>query len=211
MGIILPILLIIFSYLIGSIPFGVIVGKLRGIDIRNCGSHNIGATNAMRTLGPIWGFIVWFLDMIKASVFVIITLYFFHYQNDFFKIEIHPLVYGMCGALGHLFPIYLKFKGGKGVSSFIGVILVYSWPHAILCLSVFTIVVAITKYVSLGSCLAAISLLISFLIYPYVEIEFILFTIIAATLLISKHIPNIKRLINGTENKINFKKNKSAN
>lgn len=210
MGTIIPILMIILSYLVGSIPFGYLIGKLKGVDIRNCGSRNIGATNAMRTLGTAWGILVWFLDMMKASVFVIITLYIFHYQNDFFTLEIHPLVYGMCGSLGHLFPIYLKFKGGKGVSCFIGVVLVYSWPHALLCLGIFALIVIITRYVSLGSCIATVSLFISYLIYPNVEIEFILFGVIAGTLLIIKHIPNIKRLINGTENKITINKNKKC-
>lgn len=211
MGTILPILMIISSYLIGSIPFGYLVGKLRGVDITKKGSHNIGATNAFRTLGPLFGLLTWLLDMLKASLFVIITCYIIRYDSDFFTLKIHPLIYGMAGAIGHLFPIYLKFKGGKGVSCFIGILFAYSWPHGLLCISIFFIIVLFTRYVSLGSCVAAISLNISFLIYPYVEIEFIIFSIVAATLLIIKHIPNIKRLLKGTENKISIsKKNKSA-
>ena len=112
MGTFVPILMMLLSYLVGSIPVGYLIGKSKGIDIRSYGSHNIGATNASRTLGKGYGFIVFLLDFFKAGIFVIISKYLFNYQDDFFTIHIHPLIYGTLAILGHLFPIFLKFKVG---------------------------------------------------------------------------------------------------
>lgn len=205
MSILIPILMMVASYLIGSIPFGLIIGKLKGIDIREHGSHNIGATNALRTLGKKLGFLVFILDFLKAAIVILVTHHIIDWQNDFFILKIHPLTYGMLAALGHLFPIFLKFKGGKGISCFIGILTLYSWPFAIIALVTFIIVVAITKYVSLGSTLAAIMVLIGYFIMCPNDLAFLIFIIIGNILIMYKHIPNYKRLIKGVENKILLK------
>lgn len=208
MGTLIPILLLILAYLIGSIPFGVVIGKIRGIDIRNHGSHNIGATNALRTLGTKWGIVVFLLDFIKGGLFVFLTKYVIDYQSDFFTITIHPLVYGTASTLGHLFPIYLKFKGGKGVSSVAGAMTAYFWPFTVIAIIGFIIVVAITRYVSLGSTAAGILLFICYLIFARCDFYLLAFLLICVTIALIKHIPNYKRIIKGEENKLSFKKKK---
>lgn len=208
MGTILPILLLIIAYLVGSIPFGVIIGKLKGIDIRNHGSHNIGATNALRTLGTKWGLLVFILDFIKGGLFVFLTKYVIDYQSDFFTITIHPLIYGLASVLGHLFPIYIKFKGGKGVATVAGVVTAYIWPFMVIAIIGFIIVVVITKYVSLASTTAGILLLVCYLLFARDDLYLLFFLLITVGIAIIKHIPNYKRILKGEENKFSFKKNK---
>lgn len=213
MGILCPILMMIASYLIGSIPFGYLIGKWRGVDIRNKGSHNIGATNALRTLGTKWGFLVYLLDALKGACFVLISTYAFDYRDPFFVLQIHPLVYGMLAILGHLFPVYLKFKGGKGISCLSGVIIAYSWPLALFSFVIFVIVVTTTRYVSLASIITSISLIVGYFILdpliPGFHDNFFLATLfIANGLVIFKHRSNIVRLVQGNENKISFHKKK---
>lgn len=206
MGTILPILLLISAYLIGSIPFGVLIGKLKGIDIRNTGSHNIGATNALRTLGTKYGLLVFVLDFIKGGLLVFLTKYIINYQSDFFTLTIHPLFYGLAAVLGHLFPIYIGFKGGKGVATVAGIVTAYAWPFTIIAILGFIIVVAITRYVSLGSTIAGIILIICWAIFARDDLYLLLFLTITVGFAIIKHIPNYKRIIAGTENKFSFKK-----
>ncbi len=209
MGTALPIIFLILAYLIGSIPFGYLIGKLNGIDIRTKGSHNIGATNTLRTLGKKWGFLVFFLDIFKATIFVFITKYILVWDSDFFTLKIHPMFYGLASFIGHLFPIFLKFKGGKGVSSYLGLIAVYYWPFAIIAFSIFVITLLLTKYVSLGSILA-VTLTIPFYWILGVDDPYMIIVVcILSTLVVIKHRSNIKRLLTKSENKTElFKKKK---
>lgn len=205
MGIIIPILMLLGAYLVGSIPFGYIVGKARKIDIREHGSHNIGATNASRTLGPYFGLLVFILDMLKGSCFVFIAKLLVENNSPLFTLNIHPLYYGLAAVIGHLYPIFLRFKGGKGISTIAGVLLAYNPLYLIICLICFFTVTLITKYVSLGSTSCALGLLISFfidiLLFDNLDFYMLGFCLIISTLAIIKHIPNYKRLIKGTESK----------
>lgn len=207
MGIFIPILMLILSYLIGSIPFGLIVGKLKGIDIREHGSHNIGATNVFRTIGPLYGILIFVLDALKSGIFIIITKYIVPWNSDFFILKIHPLIYGSLAIIGHLFPIYLKFKGGKGISCFAGVMLSYSLPISLIALVTFIVVVLITKIVSISSILSALSLIIGYFILKTDDIPLLILLCLMFILILIKHRSNIIRLFKGEENKITINKN----
>lgn len=206
MGTFIPILAMILAYLVGSIPFGLIIGKLKGIDIREKGSHNIGATNVFRTIGPWYGGLVFLLDALKSAIFVIFFKYIFLWNDPFFTLQIHPLIYGGLAILGHLFPIYLKFKGGKGISCFAGVMLSYSIPISLIALFTFIIVLFITKIVSISSILSSLSLIIAYFIIGKTDFYLLGFISIMFILVIIKHRSNIVRLFKGTENKIHIKK-----
>ena len=208
MGNILPILMLIFAYLFGSIPFGVIVGKSKGIDIREHGSHNIGATNASRILGPFFGVLVFILDSIKGGFFVLISKLMIESSSELFTLNINPLYYGLAAFIGHLYPIFIKFKGGKGISTVAGILAVYCFPMFLLALVFFLTFFIITKYVSVASTSCAIALFLSFVAFKINYVHLLIFCIIVSVLVIIKHIPNYKRLINHTENKMYLFKNK---
>ena len=196
---------LVLTYIIGSIPFAYIYGKIfRKIDIREHGSGNVGATNVLRILGTKAGIIVLLLDILKGfiPVFIITIIYP--------QTQWQPVLIGIFAILGHTFTIFLKFRGGRGVATSAGVFLALS-PYTITAaILIFILVVVITKYVSLGSMFAAIFLVITHTIFfllcessnPYI----FYFTLLLSFFIIYKHKPNIKRLINGTENKIKFKK-----
>lgn len=205
MGIILPIILLISSYLLGSIPWALIMSKLvKGIDIREHGSKNMGATNTVRVLGTKYGIIVFILDALKAGfVISLFTLGLLDHNVDWMVLKIHPLIYGFVALIGHIFPVFAKFKGGKGVACCAGILLAYEPLIFIFTMTVFTLVFIWKKYISLASILAAIAtLIISFI--PFggeMDWFFTIIVVCAVTFLIIRHIPNIKRLINHTENK----------
>ena len=196
---------LVLTYFIGSIPFAYIYGKIfKKIDIREHGSGNVGATNVLRVFGTKAGIIVLLLDIIKGYIPVLIITWL--YPQALWQ----PVLVGIFAILGHTFTIFLKFKGGRGVATSAGVFLALS-PFSILAaILIFVLVVAITKYVSLGSMIAAVFLMITHTIFfilcessnPYI----FYFTLILCLFIIYKHKPNIMRLIKGTENKINFKK-----
>jgi len=198
---------IIVSYFIGAIPTGFIFGKIMGKDIRNEGSGNIGATNVLRVLGTVPGIIVLIIDSGKAflTLFFLKGIYFSLSNNFNFSSTIIFIILGLSILLGNIFNPFLKFKGGKGVAASVGVLLFFN-PILVLCsLIIFLIITALTKYVSLGSTIAALcAVLLSF----FIEFDpvFSVFIFFLASFIIYKHRSNIKRLLNRTENKINFKK-----
>lgn len=201
----IAILLIIISYFLGSIPNALIVGKLaKGIDIRDYGSKNMGATNSFRVLGHGWGVLVFLLDALKAGIIVLlINLNLFNLKALCF----HPLIYGAVAVIGHTFPIFTNFKGGKGVASTAGIMLCYNPLLALPAFITFFIVVFITKIVSISSLTSVTVLLICAIINLIfnVNLDAIIYLAISSLawlLLFVRHIPNIKRLINKTENKI---------
>ncbi len=208
MGTFIPILMIFVSYLTGSIPFGLLIGKLKGVDIRAYGSHNIGATNVFRTLGPWYGVLVFFLDALKSGIFIILFKYIIPWNDPFFTLQIHPLIYGGAAIIGHLFPIYLKFRGGKGISCFAGVMLTYSISLSAVALLTFILVVVITRIVSISSILASLALIIMYFVLRMNDIYLLAFISIMFVLVLIKHRSNIVRLFKGTENKITIKKKK---
>ena len=178
------------SYLFGSIPFGYLFTKiLLKKDIRNVGSGNIGATNVLRTGNKSLGYLTLVLDIAKAVVPVI-----------FIKLNYPDLVYisALCAFLGHLFPIWLKFKGGKGVATLVGILLSINIYYAIVFGTVWILIFVISKYSSLSSLFASISIPIYLLI---IDKGNIIFFIIMFVLIFYTHRENIKRLINKAETK----------
>ncbi|WP_128382881.1 glycerol-3-phosphate 1-O-acyltransferase PlsY [Staphylococcus coagulans] len=188
-------LLFIASYLIGSIPSGYLIGKIFfKKDIREYGSGNTGATNSFRVLGKPAGFAVTFFDIFKGFIVVFLPA--------LFNVEIHGLFVGIFAIIGHVYPIYLKFRGGKAVATSAGVLLAVN-PILLLILAlIFFIILKLTKYVSLSSIIAAICCVIgSFFISDYV---LLITSIAVSVLLIYRHSSNIKRIIKGTEPKIKW-------
>lgn len=188
------IFLIIVAYLFGSIPFGLLIAKSRGFDIRSVGSRNIGATNVARVMGKKYAALTFVLDGLKGFIPTLIAS--FYYGSDSFSAGIVATV----AVLGHIFPIFLKFKGGKGVATTImtyfalnntiGLSVVLTW------LSVFIV----TKYSSLSAILAIlIGVIFSFITN---DVGITIFAMITSSIILFKHIPNIKRLISGQETKI---------
>ncbi len=212
---------LILSYLLGSIPFGFLFGKMKGIDIRKEGSHNIGATNTGRLLGKKYAILTYLCDMIKGGLFVFLFMF------NILPVRwclLSPMVYGFSAVLGHTFSVFLKFKGGKSVACGSGAIFGY-FPLLIpICILIFLVCKKVTKLVSFSSLLTAlITLLIvlslcifsgEFLILSldYYEnsafwplnLWFFLFTFLICLIIYLKHIENIKRILNHTEQPINY-------
>ncbi|OEF96022.1 glycerol-3-phosphate 1-O-acyltransferase PlsY [Desulfuribacillus alkaliarsenatis] len=187
---------ILIGYLVGSVSFSYIIGKLwKGIDIRQHGSGNAGATNTLRVLGTVPGIIVLLLDGFKGALAVVIALYISN--ND----PITMIVAGIAAIIGHNWPIYLKFQGGKGVATTIGVVASLVFIPALLSALIAIVFLALTRYVSLASIIFTVLIPIFILLLDY-PITYFVFTIIMAILVCVRHIENIKRLIKGTERKI---------
>jgi acyl phosphate:glycerol-3-phosphate acyltransferase len=212
------------AYLFGSIPTGFLVGRARGIDIRTVGSGNIGATNTMRVLGKPAGIFVLLVDAAKgfAACFlgVFIYSYYFNQFNGLHStsdiipfpsqegVERFAIVAGIFSVLGHNYPCWLKFKGGKGIATTTGVYLALA-PWAVLIgLVVFLLAILVTRYVSVGSIAAAIALPLTICLTQNGLLLDVV-TIALAALAIYKHKSNLQRLRNGTENRITFKKKDS--
>tara|TARA_B100001109_G_C18828129_1_gene458095 strand:+ start:427 stop:1005 length:579 start_codon:yes stop_codon:yes gene_type:complete len=184
-------LIIIISYLMGSIPFGLILTKIfLKQDIREIGSGNIGATNVLRTGNKLLGYSTLVLDVLKAIIPLLIIEYFF--RNLL-------LISSLCIFLGHVFPVWLRFKGGKGVATLVGIIFCINYYLLIAFIAVWLIIFLFTKYSSLSSITATLSLpIISFFLIENNEYYFF---IILFILIFYTHRENIKRLINNTESK----------
>ena len=185
----------LLSYLIGSIPTGLILGKLLwGVDLREHGSHNIGATNAWRTLGKGPGIIIFLLDFLKGVIGVALGMYFA-------GTPLMMVLGGIMAIVGHSWSILLKFKGGKGVATGLGVIVMLMPSTALMVFLIWFVIVLITKYVSLGSIVAAAC--VPFFAWLFNQpCEYIAFSVLAAVFVIYRHKTNIGRLLNGTESKI---------
>jgi glycerol-3-phosphate acyltransferase PlsY len=203
------VLVIITAYLLGSIPFGLIIARAHGKDLRSIGSGNIGATNVARALGRRWAYLCFLLDMLKGLVPMLLV-------SRLSSLIPRPslwLAVGCAAILGHIFPIYLKFKGGKGVATSLGVA-IGLWPYYTVCAlfagAIWILTVLIWRYVSLASIIASIAfpiiLIIAIIIRPSWEFVSLWPLLIAATaiplMVIIRHRENIKRLIAGTESKI---------
>lgn len=200
-------LLFIGAYLIGSIPSAVWIGKLvAGVDVREHGSKNAGATNVMRVLGLKVGAPVLLLDAAKGFAAVKLAGFMAgHYPADGSVYVSIQILLGACAVLGHVFPVFAGFKGGKGVATMLGIILALHFPGSVLALSVFSITLAISKYVSLSSICAAVSFTLSVLfVFQEHRIPMQIFAVAACVLLIFTHRKNIARLRNGTELRATF-------
>jgi glycerol-3-phosphate acyltransferase PlsY len=182
-----------FGYLLGSVPFGLILTRLAGTaDIRGIGSGNIGATNVLRTGRKGLAAATLLFDVLKGAVAVLIMEWL--WGRD------HAVIAGLGAFLGHLFPVWLKFKGGKGVATYLGILVALAWPAALAFAAIWLAVAALTRYASLASLMAsAATPVVLWLNDDRLEAQlFLVLTILAGIM----HRENIARLVNGTESKI---------
>src|SRR5215475_16096065 len=197
--------IVLAAYFCGSIPFGLLLGKLFGAaDVRKTGSGNIGATNVARSVGLPAGILTLLLDAAKGAVPVWLARHFFPDHAAF------QILAGLAALVGHCFPVWLKFRGGKGVATAAGVFFVLCWPAALGSLLVFALVVGFWRYVSLASISAAASmpLLIYVLWAPHYAppLSVSIGTLAGAILIVYKHDANLQRLVEGTEPKFSVGK-----
>jgi len=196
---------LLIGYLLGSIPSGYLVGKCRGIDIRQHGSGNIGATNVVRTLGRPWGVLVFLLDVLKGIIAVQLAI---QVLAGIYKMPPDHLgiLAGFGCFLGHCFPVWLGFKGGKGVAVGAGILIGLAWVVAAIGLVIWAIAFKTTRYVSLASLLAAVSLPIIAWTQERRLGPIFWFTLVISLLAIWRHRANIQRLLAGTESRFEKKK-----
>ncbi len=197
-------LLIILAYLIGSIPTAVWVSRyFFGIDIRDYGSGNAGATNTYRVLGSKWGTIVMIVDMLKGVLATSLYILLPHYLNDEWDRTNFMIGLGLAAVLGHIFPIWAGFKGGKGVATLFGMAVAIQPVVAVCCVGVFLLVLYLTRFVSLSSILASVAFAV-FILFIFNEKEplYRVFAVAVALMVILTHQKNINRLLRGTESKV---------
>lgn len=201
------VLVCVFAYFFGAIPFALIIGKLHGVDIRKVGSGNVGATNVTRAVGPVQGKICFVLDLLKGAIPVLAAQVLLPGCSGV------AIAAGAIAILGHMFPVYLKFKGGKGVSTGAGAALALA-PLPLLCALVFWVVLfLVTRYVSVASIAAAVGLPVFAFLFRLGKVgnltarsmPVLIFFCAIAAITVYRHRSNIKRLIEGTENRFEKK------
>jgi acyl phosphate:glycerol-3-phosphate acyltransferase len=197
-------LLIVLAYLIGSIPSAVWVSRhFFDIDIREYGSGNAGATNVFRVLGPKWGTWVMIADMMKGFIAVKLAFLLPQYFDSEVQLQNLQLGLGMAAVLGHIFPIWADFKGGKGVATLFGIVLGISPWTAISCVGIFALVLYLTRFVSLSSILASIAFPIFILVIFNVDNPiYRIFAVAISLLVLLTHQKNIGRILKGVESKV---------
>lgn len=196
------------AYFLGSIPTSIWIGQYaKGIDIRHHGSKNAGATNTFRVLGKKYGWWVLIIDILKGTLAASLPHFFseelfWGYKDELLILQ---LVGGFTAVIGHVFPIFADFRGGKGVATSLGIVLGINPPAAFVCLSIFLLVFLTSRYVSLGAIIAALCfpLVSYFFIHDDTRIM-IIFTVVLGILVIWAHRKNIDRLLKGTENRMNL-------
>lgn len=198
------ILLIVVAYLIGSVPTSVWVSKFFfGIDIRDYGSGNAGATNSFRVMGPKLGTLVMVVDMLKGLAAVKLAFLLPYYVDNDIARTGFQIGLGLAAVLGHIFPIWAEFRGGKGVATLFGLVLGISPWTALCCVGIFLLVLYLTRFVSLSSILASIAFPVFILVIFNVENHaYRVFAIAVALLVILTHQKNISRLLRGSESKV---------
>lgn len=209
------IIMAIIAYCIGSINFSIIISKkMAGFDIREKGSGNAGTTNMLRAVGKKAAAITLLCDVLKGVVAIVISIIIGNMVQGANK-ELLLQIAGIAVVIGHTFPIFFGFKGGKGVATSLGILLMSNWQIGLICLVFAIVLMALTKMVSLGSCGAAVlfPVLTLFINQNYTILtegkkgsNYLIYSIILAVIVLYNHRSNIKRLLNGTENKISFKK-----
>jgi len=206
--------IVLAGYLLGSIPVGFLVARAKGIDIREHGSGNIGATNVFRTLGKGYGIFVFICDALKGVGAVFLGRMIYECFNTplpgshYYVSPWIGILGGIACILGHNFPVWLKFKGGKGVATSLGVVIGLVPLAAVISFAIWASVLFTSRYVSLASIIAAIAvpIIVAFTASPADKTPLLVFTMLAASLIVLRHRANIQRLLNGTENR--FKKKK---
>jgi len=211
------IIVALIAYLIGSINFSIIISKkMAGFDIREKGSGNAGTTNMLRAVGKKAAVITLICDILKGVVSILIAVLIGKITKSLDN-NLNALLVQLAGIfviLGHTFPIFFKFKGGKGIATALGVLLITNWQIGLICLVFALVLIALTKMVSVGSISAAIlfPILVVFINQNYIvptsnsNLSYLIFSIIIALLVIFNHRANVQRILNGTENRISFKK-----
>src|SRR5215212_6071240 len=198
------VLAIVSAYLIGAVPTAVWLSRFFfGIDIREYGSGNAGATNTFRVLGPKWGSVVMFFDVLKGVLAVKLYFLLSYYVHNEFEQTNFQIGLGLAAVLGHIFPIWADFRGGKGVATLFGMVLGIQPVVALCCIGVFVLVLYLTRWVSLSSILASIAFPVFILvIFNEPEKLYRVFAIIVAMLVLLTHQKNIGRLLRGSESKV---------
>lgn len=205
------IIVTIIAYLLGSISFSVIISKkMAGFDVREKGSGNAGTTNVLRTVGKKASIITLICDILKGVIAILVAYIVGLIMKD--KVDKALLIElaGIAVILGHTFPIFFGFKGGKGIATALGVLMMTNWNIGLICLVFALVLMILTKMVSLGSIAAAILFPVLIIFMPHnaylVDGNYIIYSILLAVLVVFNHRSNVKRLLTGTENKIDFKK-----
>jgi glycerol-3-phosphate acyltransferase PlsY len=203
---------VVVSYLVGAIPFGYLVARARGVDILRQGSGNIGATNVGRILGRWWGVLVFVLDFAKGAVPVAVARFVLP-QPEEVPADTLPVLAGIAAFLGHLFPVSLGFRGGKGVATGAGVIALLVPLLTLIVFVAWAVVLIATRYMSLASLTAAVLLLVLRLTVvdsPFSDGQWVktVFCLAGGALVIARHHGNIRRLLAGTENRLSFSRTK---
>ena len=201
-------MVVLGAYLLGSIPFGYIMAKAKGIDIRSVGSGNIGATNAMRVLGKPAGIFVLLMDALKgfaAANWLPLLVVNFSGASDV-GIPTLQIIAGIAAVLGHNYTCWLKFKGGKGIATTAGVYLALAPWALLIAFAVFLLAVVVTRYVSVGSISGAVAVVVAVWVMAPQNLLLCIVTTALGALAIYKHKTNIQRLIAGTENRFGQKK-----
>ena len=186
---------LIGAYLIGAIPFGFLIGKMRGVDVRTVGSKNLGATNVYRTVGHKWGFLAFFCDFLKGFLPTLAASSLFPHPSSL------PVFVGLATVIGHTLTVFMKFRGGKGVATAFGMMVALATYPTLLAFAVFVVTVWLSHYISLGSILAAATLGVLVWFFPCLLAVRII-AVLVAVFVIVKHKSNIQRLVKGCENKI---------
>lgn len=208
---------LIIAYLIGSINFSILISKKKaGYDIRKKGSGNAGTTNMLRNLGKKYAAITLICDILKGVVSIVIAIIIGKILGENTNAALLVQIAGVAVVLGHTFPIFFGFKGGKGVATSLGILLITNWQIGLICLVFGIVLIALTRMVSLGAIAAAVlfPILTLFIGENYYIVPsfsglgngYFIFSVILAVIVIFNHRTNIKRILNGSENKVSFKK-----
>ena len=208
------IIVAVIAYLIGSVNFSVLISKkMAGFDVREKGSGNAGTTNMLRSVGKKAAAITLICDILKGVISIAIAIIVGSIVKNLDK-ELLLQIAGIAVVLGHTFPIFFGFKGGKGVATSLGVLLMSNWQIGLICLVFAIVLMALTRMVSLGSCAAAVlfPVLTLFINQHYTVLTdgkngrvYFVYSVILAIIVLYNHRSNIKRILNGTENKLSFK------
>ena len=201
----------IIAYLLGSISFSVIISKkMAGFDVREKGSGNAGTTNVLRTVGKKASIITLVCDILKGVVAILVAYVAGLIMKDSVDKALLIELAGIAVILGHTFPIFFGFKGGKGIATALGVLMMTNWNIGLICLVFALVLMILTRMVSLGSIAAAVLFPVLIIFMPHtaylVDGNYIIYSILLAVLVVFNHRSNVKRLLTGTENKIDFKK-----
>ncbi|OKZ76879.1 MAG: acyl-phosphate glycerol 3-phosphate acyltransferase [Clostridium sp. 27_14] len=208
---VIDVVMAIIAYLIGSINFSVIISKkVAGFDVREKGSGNAGSTNMLRSVGKGAAVLTLLCDILKGVVAILIAIGIGNLVKDADK-GLLVQIAGVAVVLGHTFPIFFGFKGGKGVATSLGILLMTNWQIGLICLVFALVLMVLTQMVSLGSCAAAVlfPVLTLFIKEHYIVAEggnYFIYSVILAVIVLYNHRSNIKRMLNGTENKLSLKK-----